>query len=96
MKLTIDKAANVMRIATYAGVLIMLPVVAFKVAPLVERAVIVLENMDQRIDNAVKGLAPLGKEGINKGIDAIKSVDGKQVGSDITDAIRRKLKGEKK
>jgi hypothetical protein len=95
MKLTLDKAANVMRITTYTAVLIMLPVVAFKVLPLLERAVGVLENMDKRIDRAVKGLAPLGREGVDKGIDTIKSMDGKKIGEDLTNAIRRRLKRDK-
>lgn len=96
MKLTIDKAVRVMRAVTYTVVLISMPIIAFKVVPLIERAVVVLEALDERIDNAVKELAPLGEESIRKGIETIKSVDGKQVGRDLTEAIRRQLGGDKR
>ncbi len=94
-------AANVstvlscLRGLTYAMVLVGLPFVACQALPLLERTVTVLENLDERVDRAFKGAAPIGKEAVKRGVDALKSVDAKQVGQDITDAIRRKLQGKK-
>ena len=96
MKLTLDKAVRVMRAVTYTVVLISMPIIAFKVVPLIERAVVVLEALDKRIDNAVKELAPLGEESIRKGVETIRSMDGKKIGEDVTDAIRRTLGGSKR
>ena len=87
----IDQAMRVLRGIAYASVIIGLPIVAFKALPLLERTVVVLENLDKKVDRAYEAAAPLGRETIDKGIDAIKNVDGEDVGDSLTDAIRRKL-----
>ena len=91
MKITANKVVDVMRTITYVMILISLPILACKVLPLVERAVVVLEKVDKRIDDAVRELAPLGRAGVVKGIEAIRSVDGRQLGHDFTEAVKRKL-----
>jgi len=96
MKLTaLDRAANIMRLPAYIAVFSLLLIVSMKALPLLERTVVVLEHLDERVERATEALAPLGKEGIDKGIDTIKSLDGDQIGRDITDAIRRKLEEKK-
>lgn len=96
MKLSINKVADLMRIVTYVAVLITLPIIAGKALPLLDRAVTVLENLDERVEKAFRGAAPLGKAAVSEGISALRSVDTKQVGKDLNDAIRRKLQGKKK
>ena len=88
----IDQILRISRGIAYFAVIVGLPIVAFKALPLLERTVIVLENLDKKADRTFEAVAPLGRETIDKGIDTIKEVDAEGVGRDLTDAIRRKLK----
>lgn len=81
---------------TYATVIVGLPIIGCQALPLIERAVAVLENLDERVDRAFHAAAPVGREAVEKGVDALKSIDAKKVGEDINDAIRRKLRGKEK
>lgn len=94
MSISFEKISNISRIVAYLTVIIVGIVVAIKVEPALNRAVTVLERMDQRVDKMFKGATPVGREAVGRSVDALRSVDTKQMGKDIGDAVRRKLGGK--
>lgn len=86
---------SAMRGVTYVSVIVSVSVLGFKVLPILDRVVIVLENLDDKVDRAFEGAVPIAKDAVTKGTEAIKNVDAKKVGNNISDAIRLRLKGKK-
>lgn len=91
--------ANIMaalRGVTYLMIIIGLPIAVAKTLPLIERAVVVLEGLDSKVDRVFEAAAPVGREAVIRAIDTLKATDPKSIGKELTEAIKRKLKGEKR
>ena len=83
---------SALRGLSYLVVIVGLPVIGCQALPLINRAVGVLENMDERVERAFQGAAPIAREVVTKGLDAVSNVDGKKLGSELTEAAKRLLR----
>lgn len=76
-----------------AVVVLGLPIIGCEALPLLDRAVTVLENVDRRMEDAFRAMAPVGAEAVEKATEAIGSVDGETVGGELTETLRDRIKG---
>ena len=53
----------------------------------IDRAIDVLERMDDRVEQAFIGAAPIGKAIVEKGIDGVSKIDAKALGEKATKRI---------
>ena len=61
---------------------------AVQVLAKLERVVVVAENLEKKVDQAVQAAAPLGREAVEKGVQTLKQVDTESLGQSATEGVK--------